>query len=114
MTTEQRIQTEQDIFTKLVDDALAQGNTISVFDSDTWVVHGSRNRTRILCAMHTMNEDKLKFRDIRNGDVLGQVFLVYGKHGWDVIKDYTDNARMGVIMNGAEQLAKTLREKYNE
>ncbi len=100
MTVEQRIQIEKGMTTKIVDDALALGYTISVHDSAEWTVKKSHDREEILAALMTTDDDLLRFRTA-GGDLLGSVWLVYGNSGWDVICDHTDTPAMCALLAGA-------------
>ena len=60
----------------LIDFALVDGNTISINDSEEWVVKRSTDKRVILEAMASSGEDWLAVRD-RDGVLLGQFYLIY-------------------------------------
>jgi len=113
MTLKQRIQIERDIGEKIIDDALAAGYTISVYDSAEWTVKNSRDRAEIVAALMTTDDDILRFSDAE-GKTIGSVWLVYGNSGWDVICDSSTNDPTQALLAGAEQLAETFEHKYPE
>ena len=111
MTLEQRIQIEKDVATKIVDDALALGYSISLNNGgEEDELTDCRDREKILAELKASDEDTLKFTSIA-GNHLGWVWLVYGNSGWDVIRDYTTN--LEELLKGAFDLCTELEEKYS-
>jgi hypothetical protein len=102
---------ERKIAARIVDDALAAGYTVEVFDGEELVLKDSRDREAILAAMFSTDEDTLFFHslDDKKGRVVsGFVRLVYGNTGWDVISDASGNSAMADLLAGAEKLAEQI------
>lgn len=91
------------IATQLVDDILAAGHTITVNDGEEDTVIGSNNKTAILEALRTTDEDYLIIMD---GDIrVGSIWLIWG-NGVDVISDYGGpDELMTSLMEGAQNIA---------
>lgn len=83
-----RIKAEGQVAQRLVAHALAQGWSVSVFDSEEWTVKRSRDNAKIMDALFTTDDDRLRFRD-EAGEDKGTVWLVYGNAGYEVISDYS-------------------------
>lgn len=98
---------ERQIVERLIDDALAEGYTLDVYDGEETTVAESDDREAILAAMFSVDEERLYYR--REGKRVGYVFLVYGNDGHDVISDSTTNLER--VMAGAEALAESLAEQ---
>lgn len=86
-----RIKIEGRIAAALIDAILAkEGCTISLFDCEEWTVRRSQDKTTIIQAMFTTDEDTIRVRDAE-GNNLGFFYFIYGNSGWDVISDYAAN-----------------------
>lgn len=83
-----RIKAEGQVARRLVEAALAKGWSVSVFDSEEWAVKRSRDAKAIMEALFATDDDMLRFRDA-NGEIMGNVYLVYGNAGYEVINDYS-------------------------
>jgi len=84
-----RITIERKIVTRLIDDLLAAGCELSVFDGEEqhpWTT----DRTAVIRDIMNTDEDGLMVRRASDG-LKGSVYLVYGNDGWDVIADHTVN-----------------------
>lgn len=82
-----RITIERKIVTRLIDDLLAAGCELSVFDGEEkhpWTT----DRAAVTRDIMNTDEDWLMVRRASDG-LEGWVYLVYGNGGWDVITDYT-------------------------
>lgn len=108
MKIETRISIESRIVKKIVEDALAQGFSLSVFDGEDWSVNESTNKTEILDNLQACDEENLYF--YKDGKQVGGVLLVYGNDGYDVICDYHTN--LETVLAGANKLASTLEERH--
>lgn len=86
--TARRILMERKIVFKVVDLALKDGNTVSVFDCEEWTVKRSTNKSEIRAALFTTDDDQIRIRD-KDGNSLSWMWFVYGNDGYDVIADYT-------------------------
>lgn len=97
---------ERRVVTKLVNDALAAGYTVSVSDGEEVVVKQSNNRAEILKAMASTGEDILVFRRA-DGTRVGSVLLIWNnaEDGSEVIADHSDNKDTRSLVKGAEELA---------
>jgi hypothetical protein len=65
---------------------------ISVFDGEETVVADSRDPAIIMAAIMSTDEDALVVRRLREGSkpaYAGEMNLIYGNGGWDVIADYS-------------------------
>jgi len=85
-----RITIERKIVLRLIDDLLAAGCELSVFDGEEqhpWTT----DRAAVIRDIMNTDEDWLNVRRKSNRlhMLRGEVFLVYGNGGWDVITDYT-------------------------
>ena len=99
---------EKLIAVKIVDDALAAGYTISVYDGEAYPVKRSADADTILGAMASTEMDTLVFR--KDGERIGSVVLIYG-NGHDLISDYTDNEAMEALLAPATELADELASR---
>jgi len=81
---------EERIASVIIEDALAAGYLLSVYDGEDYVLVRSKNKVTVLTAMFSTNEDHLVV--YRPGQRrAGWVRFVYGNSGWDVVCDYTCN-----------------------
>lgn len=83
-----RITTEGRICSKLIKHGLASGYSISVFDSEEWSVTKSTSYTEIMEVMFCTDSDVVVFYDAE-GNRIGNVALIYGNDGYDVISDWS-------------------------
>ena len=103
---------ELNIAAKIVDDALALGYAISVYDGEAWALVLSSRRQEILEALNSTGIDNLQIRSAR-GEYVGVVALVWGNAGWELISDYTVSDTMEALLKGASELADTYADTYN-
>ncbi|MGJ4945157.1 hypothetical protein ACQR1W_31670 [Bradyrhizobium sp. HKCCYLS1011] len=97
---------ERQIAEKVVDDALAAGYTIDVWDGEEFPLKKSSDREEILKAMFSTDEDKLYLtKDGKRGWVL----LIYG-NGYHLISDYTMSLES--VLMGAELLSDQLETEH--
>jgi hypothetical protein len=99
---------ETAICTRLVDDIVAAGHTVSVNDGEAWAIKRSNDSDAILAAMFSTDSDMLLVRTAK-GDQLGRIALVYG-NGTDVICDYTCTDTITQPLGGASALADSYAE----
>lgn len=102
-------QREATIARRVVDDALAKGYAVSVYDCAEWTLHKSRSRAEILAAMATTDDDRLAFYD-ETARHVGTVWLIYG-NGSDLCSDWTDNPEMSALLDPINDWAGDLRER---
>lgn len=94
--------------TRLVDEALRRGYTISVNDGEEWTVKRSTVRAEILAAMGSTEMDVIKVREkpAEEGDVakfVGCFDLVWNNDPGDTIADHTANAECESLYAHAAQ-----------
>ena len=99
---------ERQILEKLVDDALAVGCTVSVYDGEDWPLKRSQDRAAILEATRSTDADVLAFYGV-DGEKIGNVWLIYG-NDYDLISDCSEGEALQALLNGAEALAEALCE----
>lgn len=92
---------------RIVDDALKAGYKISVRDGEAFTLKRSGDKSAIIEALCTTDEDYLYFS--LDGQNIGWVWMVWGNEG-DVISDYVSDPRIEALLKGAEKLADTLSE----
>lgn len=93
---------ETRIINRLVEDILAAGYSIRVFDGEEVVLENARSFASILAAMRSSDEDILQLYR-KDASLVGFVHLIYG-NGPDVIADYSVNADTTQVIAGAEAL----------
>lgn len=77
---------EKKIATAIVEKALAQGWTVSVFDGEEWALKISSSKDAIMGALASTGEDRLRLRDA-GGENMGSIYLVWG-NGEDLVSDH--------------------------
>lgn len=102
-------QNERPVISSLITRCLKNGNTISVFDSEEFVLKRSTKINEIRTALGGAGEDQLLIRD-SDGNRVGMFWLIYN-NGSDgdpmiVIADYSGNDFCDEIWN-------KLNEKYS-
>jgi hypothetical protein len=101
MSVKLRQELEERIVMQVVDDLLAAGYPVDVFDGEEVTLKDSTDRAAIRAALFTTDEDYLYAK--KNGKVFGWVYAVYGNDGYDVISDYTVN--LEPILASANKIA---------
>ena len=97
---------ENMIATRLVEDALAAGLVVSVFDGEAFALRRSSDRAAILGALASTDHDSIYFRNAA-GERIGHAVLVWG-NDCDLISDSSDNDASAALLAGAEALAESL------
>ena len=84
---------EQQTAARVVDDLLAAGYSLGVFDGEEITVKRSTDRQAILEAMGTTEEDYIKVYPMepRRTAAIGWVRFVWGNEDWVAICDHTTN-----------------------
>jgi hypothetical protein len=95
---------ERKIARKVIDDAIAAGHTIDVFDGEAVPLKGSSDAEQIIGAMFSTDSDSLIIK--KDGKRIGSVVFIYGNSGHDVIADYSMD--LHTLLQGAGQLAEQL------
>jgi hypothetical protein len=83
----------------LVAEALKRGFTVSVYDSEEWTLKRSTDKAAIMDALFTTDMDTIKLRRASDGESVGNVLLVYGNDGPDVVSDYSCSPEIESIMD---------------
>lgn len=96
---------ERKIVERLLDDALAQNLTVSVYDGEVYALVRSYDKSAIFDAMFTTETDTLVLWS--GNHRLGSVTLIYG-NGRDVIADHSDNEFINKLVFPASLLAERL------
>lgn len=105
LTVEKRRKMERAVVSRFLRDAIKAGYTVSVCDGEAWVLKKSAKVREIMAAMFSVDEETL---GIWQGDKkVGNVFLVYGNDGWDVINDY--HTSLEHLMAGATEVSDRLQ-----
>jgi hypothetical protein len=92
--------TEKTIAKKLVELAIEQGYTVSVFDGEEYPVKRSRNVEVIINALGSTDHDTLTIRkpeQLAKDVPVGSIVLIWGNDR-DLISDYTDNAGTNALV----------------
>ena len=74
----------------LVAEILKRGYSVSVHDSEQWVVKKSTDRDAILANMGETEMDTLRVRNMAN-DIVCTFTLIYGNGPGETVSDYTSN-----------------------
>lgn len=85
-----RIATEQDIVTRVIDVLLAAGYSLTFDDGEGYrPLVPTKDRAALLAEAMEVDDERL--RAYVGTDLKGWVYFVYGNSGYDVISDYTVN-----------------------
>ncbi len=107
---------EERIIRKLVELLIAAGYKLSVWDGEAYAITGSGSVEDTLAAMGHTGEDTLQvsppWQQDACGASLGDIYLVYGNDGHDVIADYNVEPTLNRILDEVEALADQLAEEY--
>lgn len=99
---------ERAIASKLIEDMLSNGNTVSVWEGEDWAIYKSTDYTAIMEALASTDSDWIYAyaRVGNNVKRIGAVLLIYG-NGNDLISDCSDNPATLALCEGAQALAET-------
>lgn len=105
---------EQMIVRTIIEDAIDLGYDVVIHDGEQRAAHaftaspdGKEFETnKIMAEAASTDEQHLIF--FNRGVRIGQVYLVYGNDGHDVIADHTDNEEIERIIAGASELAEKM------
>jgi hypothetical protein len=103
-----RLRLEMEVVTQVIDSALHEGWSISVFDGEGWTVERSRDRAAIIAALRTTDEDQLQFHN-EQGEHRGWVRLIYGNLPWEVVNDYS--TRLDAFMAPISKFCDEMEER---
>jgi len=96
---------DRDCITAIVEDALARGFTVSVYDGEGFALKRSADKAAILAALCSTDEDKLVFRQPGEPNAFGWAYLVYGNEPGVVVSDYTTDERTESIVARSNAMA---------
>jgi hypothetical protein len=106
-----RILIERAIIRRAVEDIIAGGGLVTVFDGEEYGLLRSANRDAIMAELGACDEEYLNV--VKPDDtaksgyrLVGSILLVYGNDGWDVIADY--HSGLEQVLKGANDLATAL------
>lgn len=102
---EQLPEIDQRIITAMVDDVLAAGLSITVYDGEDYAIRRSADKDAILASLAATDGDTLYFFPKDGGQRIGSVNLVYGNEPGVVISDHTDNEVMTQLLARATKIA---------
>jgi hypothetical protein len=85
-----RIKVEGRIARSLVNELLAQGFTLSVYDGEDYAIQNSNSASAVIAAMASTDFDHVIGRNAETAVSCLAVFI-YGNDGWDVIADSSSN-----------------------
>jgi hypothetical protein len=74
------------VATKLIDVLIGAGYSLAVDDSEEGELVPSKDKAALLESMGASDEETL--RVYHDDKQIGDIFLVYGNDGWDLISDY--------------------------
>lgn len=98
------------VLKRLIRAALRAGCVVSVNDGEEWTLKRSDDAKAIFGALRSTDGDMIRLRGARSGETVGNIWLVYGNDGWDVVADYTDNEAMETILQPVFTFADRLAE----
>jgi hypothetical protein len=104
-----REEVERRIARRIIDDALAAGYSIDLFDGEEVVLHKGTNADAIMAGMFSSDDDMLFLH--KDGKRIGSVWLIYGNGGYDVVSDYSMS--LHDLLQGAGQLAEQLEAEVD-
>ncbi len=90
---------ERKIVNRLLEAALANNCSVSVYDGEEWPLHNSTDIDIIRLALASTDMDVIRIRDADN-DYVGDVHLVWGNDE-DVISDTTCDLRLDALLHEA-------------
>lgn len=94
---------ERKIAAALVDAALSNGYTLSVYDGEETTVKKSREAAIIMEALASTDHDLLLIKK-QGGAFVGNVLLIWG-NGEDLISDHTNSDAIIALVDAAQRLA---------
>lgn len=114
MNAEQRLRIERRIARQAIEDLLAAGYQVAVFDGEEIALEASTDVQAIMAAMFGTEEDYLLAMSPDEGGKMqraGWVRFIYGNEGWDVIQDYTTN--LETVLTATNAIADQLELQYD-
>jgi len=81
---------ERQIVRKVIDDALAAGYSIDVFDGEEDAITKSTDAEAIFKEMFACDEEWIYLRK-DGAEPFAWIYFIYGENGWDVINNHTVN-----------------------
>lgn len=91
---------ERKIVNRILETALAEGFSVSVYDGEEWTLHNSTDGNVIREALASTDMDVIRIRDSVH-DFIGDIHLVWGNDE-DVISDTTCDLRLDELLRKAK------------
>jgi hypothetical protein len=109
----ERIVVERAVIRRAATDILAAGCAITVFDGEDVSVMKTRDLGEVMDGICACDEEWLRVYEPTGDEAkpwkhLGNIFLVFGNEGWDVLADY--HMTLEPLLAGANEFADTLSE----
>ena len=104
MSIKLRQELERRIVRAIAKEAIRLGYTVSVCDGEDWTVKSADKVSKVMSAIMTTDMDTLRIRGI-SGNHIGDVMLVYGNDGYDVIADHHSSEAMDEVLAPANKIA---------
>lgn len=98
---------ERSICRRLILDAVKAGYTVGVHNGEEVVIRHATSSKAVLAELFSVDEERLLI--YRDGKLFGEVLLVYGNSGYDVVCDYS--SKLEPIMAGAQALADRIEDR---
>lgn len=98
---------ERKVAAKLVEDTLAGGYVVSVYDGEEYPLHYSNSKDEILKALGATDRECLLVA-MPNKRHMGTIVLIYGNSPEELIADHTDSDLISTLIAGADALGKEL------
>lgn len=116
ITNEKRLELEMTVLQKVIEDALAQGFHCRVWDGEAWATDITIDQAVLIDALRSTDQDEVHFYvpsliEGKKWKNVGWVQFTYGNMPYEVISNYTDDATMAAILNGADALQDKLCEE---
>lgn len=106
MNVQQRQEIERQIVTQVIMTACELGHQVSIENGASDPTKPTSLLGDLLPEIMQTDEEWLVIS--HHGKPIGQVFMVYGNDGWDVISDYSDNDAMESLLQPAFALSDKL------
>lgn len=105
---------ECDVLERIVDDALAFGYEITVYDEENALIRKATNRNAILDECGASEVNTLTFSSPKLPASIGMVYLVWGNEPGVTVADHSDNALIRALLAGADKLQEEQAAKIDE
>jgi hypothetical protein len=104
---------ETQVLTTLIDGLIEEGYTLTVsYGEGQYGVKKSKDRDAILADLWACDEEWLHVH--KDGKAIGQVFLIYGECGYDVICDHSESLTATKAIQTVDALVDRLMDEDEE